>query len=37
MELCEESKNWNKQRTFTLWEKSPLMVQLKLREGIERS
>ncbi|OJJ87319.1 cytochrome P450 [Aspergillus glaucus CBS 516.65] len=33
LKICEESNNWNKQRTFTLWEKSPLMVQLRLRGG----
>ena len=28
MKLCEESKGWNNQRVFLLWEKVPLMVNL---------
>lgn len=32
LELCEESKNWFDQKTYTLWEKPELMCKLKLRE-----
>lgn len=28
LSLCGESKNWNDQKVFTLWEKPPLMVAL---------
>ena len=28
-ELCEESEGWLDQKTFTLWEKHPLMVKLR--------
>ena len=28
MKLCEESKDWNDQKVFLLWEKKPLMVAL---------
>lgn len=28
MKLCEESKGWNDQKVFTLWEKKPLMATL---------
>jgi hypothetical protein len=28
MKLCEESKDWNDQRIFILWEKKPLMATL---------
>jgi hypothetical protein len=28
LSLCGESKNWNVQKVFTLWEKPPLMVTL---------
>ena len=31
MELCEVSKDWNKQRIFLLWEKPALMVKLTER------
>jgi hypothetical protein len=30
LRLCDESKNWNDQKVFTLWEKPPLMVTLAL-------
>ncbi|KAJ6000069.1 hypothetical protein N7481_000478 [Penicillium waksmanii] len=33
MELCPESKGWEKQRSFLLWEKTPLLCILKKREG----
>lgn len=29
--LCEESQDWANQRVFILWEKKPLMLQLKVR------
>ncbi|KAF3009994.1 hypothetical protein E8E13_011362 [Curvularia kusanoi] len=29
LELCPESENWANQKTFSLWEKHPLMVKLK--------
>lgn len=29
LRLCPESENWADQKTFTLWEKHPLMVRLK--------
>ena len=32
MELCPESQNWTEQQTFILWEKHPLMIQLRKRE-----
>jgi hypothetical protein len=32
MSLCDESKNWNDQKVFALWEKSPLMVTLALAD-----
>lgn len=28
MELCAESKAWNDQKVYLLWEKKPLMVTL---------
>lgn len=28
LKLCEESKAWNHQKVFTLWEKKPLMATL---------
>lgn len=31
MELCEASKEWNKQRIYLLWEKPALMVKLRER------
>ncbi|CAK40052.1 hypothetical protein CBS115989_2208 [Aspergillus niger] len=31
IEICEESKDWSDQKTFTLWEKPPLMCKLSLR------
>lgn len=27
-ELCQESDNWSDQKTFTIWEKKPLIVKL---------
>ena len=33
MELCPESQNWSDQPTFLLWEKPPLMVQLRTARG----
>jgi hypothetical protein len=30
LRLCDESKNWNDQKVFVLWEKPPLMVTLAL-------
>ena len=29
MELAGESKNWNNQKVYTLWQKAPLLVNLK--------
>lgn len=29
LELCPESQDWANQKTFSLWEKHPLMVKLK--------
>ncbi|KAH8696970.1 cytochrome P450 [Phaeosphaeriaceae sp. PMI808] len=29
LKLCTESQNWLNQRTFAIWEKKPLLVQLK--------
>ncbi|GKZ31010.1 hypothetical protein AbraIFM66950_010930 [Aspergillus brasiliensis] len=31
LELCEESRHWSEQKTFAVWEKSPLMCKLSLR------
>ena len=31
MELAGESKNWNNQKVYTLWQKAPLLVNLKER------
>lgn len=28
LKLSEESKNWNDQKVFTLWEKKPLMCSI---------
>ncbi len=28
-ELCEESRGWEKQKIFFLWDKKPLMVKLR--------
>jgi len=33
IEVCEESRNWVNQKTFILWEKPPLYVQLTSRKG----
>ena len=32
MQLCPESQNWTDQKTWIVWEKPPLMVQLRRRE-----
>ena len=32
LELCAESDAWAEQKTFSLWEKRPLMVRLRERE-----
>lgn len=29
LELCPESKNWQDQRVYIIWEKQPLMCKLK--------
>ncbi|KAF7585651.1 hypothetical protein BBP40_010354 [Aspergillus hancockii] len=31
LELCEESREWRDQKSYTLWEKPPLMCKLTLR------
>ncbi len=31
-EMCEESRGWDRQQVFILWEKGPLVV--KLREVV---
>jgi hypothetical protein len=28
MKICEESRDWDVQKVFIVWEKKPLMVQL---------
>ncbi|OCK74982.1 cytochrome P450 [Lepidopterella palustris CBS 459.81] len=33
-EVCEESRNWMDQKTFILWQKSPLMLQLTPRKEV---
>ncbi|KAL9122895.1 MAG: hypothetical protein Q9187_000546 [Circinaria calcarea] len=33
MKLCEESANWTDQKTFFMWDKPGLMVQLSMREN----
>ena len=36
LELCPESKEWDQQYSYTLWEKRPLMCRLRdIREGTE--
>ncbi len=32
LELCEESRDWNEQKAFTLWEKPQLWCRLKVRQ-----
>lgn len=32
LELCKESESWSDQRSYILWEKPPLMCQLKLSD-----
>lgn len=34
LELCSESNSWEKQRSFLLWEKKPLMCVVKKRNGL---
>ncbi|GIK01938.1 hypothetical protein Aspvir_005979 [Aspergillus viridinutans] len=33
LELCSESENWHVQKTYGLWDKGPLLCQLRRREG----
>ncbi|PYI26853.1 cytochrome P450, partial [Aspergillus indologenus CBS 114.80] len=35
LELCEESREWDEQRVFLLWERKPLMVKIRQRGDIE--
>ena len=35
LELCEESKNWSSQITYTLWEKPPLMCKLSRARNVK--
>jgi hypothetical protein len=32
--LCDESKHWNQQKEYILWDKPDLMVKLKARNSI---
>ncbi|EKG11776.1 Cytochrome P450 [Macrophomina phaseolina MS6] len=34
LELCEQSANWNDQKTFSLWDKGPLMVKFSKAKGL---
>ncbi|KAL4930696.1 cytochrome P450 [Aspergillus undulatus] len=34
LSLCEESSNWNEQRSYTLWEKGALMCRLSVRGNL---
>jgi cytochrome P450 len=34
-ELCEESRDWTNQKVYTLWDKPPLMCQLRLANPLE--
>jgi cytochrome P450 len=34
VELCEESREWDKQKVYLLWEKGNMWVKLKKRQGI---
>ena len=34
LELCPESENWFDQPVFTVWQKKPLMVKLKLARAV---
>lgn len=37
LRLCPESEGWHRQYTYTLWEKPPLMCQLRdVRTGLVR-
>jgi hypothetical protein len=35
LELCDESRNWARQKVFILWDKPPLNVRLRAREGAD--
>jgi hypothetical protein len=32
--LCDESQNWLDQKVYLVWQKNPLMVQLKPRKDL---
>jgi len=32
--LCDESRNWARQKVFILWDKPALNVRLRAREGV---
>jgi len=34
LELCEESRDWIRQKVFILWDKPPLYIKLKAREKV---
>lgn len=36
MELCDDSKDWARQKVFVLWDKPALNVRLKVRKGLPR-
>jgi hypothetical protein len=33
MELCPESNDWIRQKSFTVWQKPPLFMKLKTAKG----
>ena len=34
LELCDDSKEWARQKVFFLWDKPALNVRLRVREGL---
>ena len=36
LELCDESRNWARQKVYILWDKPALNVRLSAREGTDR-
>jgi len=36
LELCDESRDWARQKVFILWDKPALNVRLRAKKGVDR-